>query len=105
MIEIRESNVHGLGIFANVDIEPNIIIYKAFIKLSTFNASSWIETYIATYQNHSLNSNANIVIRGSKILIVSSKLIKANEEVLVDYNELINLLPEFSNILDFKLQQ
>ena len=94
MIEIRESDINGKGVFATEDIPSGaeIGIWCCTEKRNTVRvlynegmSCAWYETAIlGRYCNHSNTPNTEMLISENSISLLS-KGIMANEEILVDY--------------------
>ena len=90
---IKESSVHGKGLFTNKDIKKNEIILldvwpygnKKDLKNDFFNEI----VHEIKYLNHcKKNSNCEINLINNKYLLVANKDIKSNNEILIDYDKL-----------------
>jgi len=104
--KVRKSNIHGLGVFANVNIKPNVIIEKMLTMHSPASAFFSInplhdvrvlnERYVfditpfGSRVNHQASPIANtklFMIDGSYWLL-SIKPIRIGEELTIDYDRL-----------------
>lgn len=95
----------GLGLFASIEIpsETEIIEYKGkIIPIEEALSSSGKYFFdiengyaidgssrknLARYINHSCKPNAEAIIDGERIFIWSKKIIRAGEEITIDYGE------------------
>jgi len=92
-VSIRPSKIEGIGIFANEDIQESTIIQKTHFNHKEYG---WTNLAPNNKYNHSkLNANCEIVENGQHKELVSLRLIKKDEEILVNYNDCPELeLPE-----------
>lgn len=88
-ITIKESAIEGLGLFTNVDIEPNTILGIAHISNSNF-PHGFIRTGLGAFYNHSDNPNCDLengYWQHMKVkYLVVKKPIKAGEELTAKYS-------------------
>ena len=81
MYSKRESDIHGLGVFAKKDIKQ-----KQVIGLATID--NVIKTTLGRFTNHSDNNNARFYQLKNKDLVLVAELdISKGEEILVDYRD------------------
>ena len=98
-VSIRPSKIHGIGIFANEDIQESTFIQKTHFN---HKKHGWMNLTPNNKYNHSkINANCKLVdvvdIHGGFKELVTIKLIKKDEEILVNYNDCPELeLPEES---------
>jgi len=81
---ISDSPIHGKGLFTKINIPANtqILLVLDFKKHK-------VNTVLSQHVNHSSNkANAKVIEDGSKLILVTTKDIKANEELTVDYHKL-----------------
>lgn len=76
---IKESPIHGLGLFATADFEPGDLICRARV--------TGHRTPAGRYTNHSFDPNAEF-IGFSDLTLIARKRISLNEEILIDYRVL-----------------
>lgn len=77
-ITVRESRIHGKGIFAIESIEANKIIAPARI--------AGKRTPVGRFTNHSSRPNAKMFMRkNGDVYLISTEPIKAGYEILTDY--------------------
>ena len=94
-IEIRESNIEGLGVFVTRDINKGNRIALA--------RQDNKRTPAGRYTNHSDRPNAGALIDNKKGFFFALKTIKKGSEVTVDYRDVRNkavLLDEYLSCLD-----
>ena len=72
---IANSDLHGKGIFANIDLNEGDLIGSSL--------SNNKRTLIARYANHS--DNANSTLRNNNLY--AKQFINKNDEILIDYRE------------------
>ena len=88
-VSIRPSKIQGVGIFANEDIKESTMIQRTHFN---HKESGWL-TITPNYKyNHSKpNANCKIVENGRFKELIALRLIKKNEEILVDYSDCLDL--------------
>jgi hypothetical protein len=105
-VEVKDSNIHGKGIFTNVDIPSgkDILIIKGEVISELecvrreeeeenvyifWNGDNYIDvnnSEVIKYINHRCDSNCEVDDNDdSSLLLISSKDIKAGEELTIDY--------------------
>ena len=84
-LELKDSAIHGLGLFAAEDIKKNICLGVTHIKDERFE-DSYIRTPLGAFFNHSNNPNVDIVSVGDWLVIVTKKKILKGEEIIAKYN-------------------
>lgn len=106
MIEVKDSDIHGKGIFALVDIAegtPILVIEGEIISESEcirreeeennvyifWNGDSYIDaanTEVIKYINHNCDCNCEVLDNDSNsLLLAAARNIKAGEELTIDY--------------------
>ncbi len=97
MIEVKEAAETGKGVFATAKAGQKI--YTAFMKMPTNGdfVSSYAETYLGSKTNHSNTPNAHCVITRKGIDVIADIDING-EQVLCDYQQLLDLFPEDASI-------
>ena len=92
-VSMRNSNIHGIGIFADVEIEANTVIQKTHFEHKQYG---WINLIPNSKFNHSkINANCKLVQNGDFKELVTLRLIEKDEEILADYNDFPELeLPQ-----------
>lgn len=85
-VEIRESKIHGYGLFATKKIEANHDLGITHVADDRF-PDGYIRTALGSYANHSRTPNLMGVKRGDTYSFVTNKEINKDEELLVDYSD------------------
>jgi hypothetical protein len=95
MFELRESQIHGNGVFATEDIPSGteIGIWCCTDKKNTVTllynegmSTNWYETAIlGRYCNHSIIPNTSVLANENELILVSNGIAK-DEEVVANYN-------------------
>jgi hypothetical protein len=85
--QIQKSNISGNGIFAKEDILAHENIGLGFKKISnTGNPDTdYTRTELGTMINHSENPNVILSQNNNDLFILSTRKIKAGEELFLDY--------------------
>lgn len=91
----KPSQIHGIGIFTEIDILEGETFYVVPLKdilhaprpkCAHIGNNNWVsDEQVLNYVNHSCEPSALFQITGEPIL-VARRLIKAGEEITVDYN-------------------
>lgn len=109
---IKPSRIHGLGLFAIMDIKKGQQIWQGVADFSAKYLDEWIayerKWRVKSYEfyagycmiNHS--ETPNTIRKGKDLKIVAVKNIKAGEEITEDYNA---LPPEENPFIGFNLQK
>lgn len=95
MIELRESQINGIGVFATQDIPLGTEIgiwcctdiSKGVRTLYNEGMScKWYETaMLGRYCNHSLTPNTSVLANKNELILVSNGIAK-DEEIVANYN-------------------
>ena len=94
---IHESKIHGKGLFSHKKFIKNEIIFKDVFphlknKQSFFNMFLLFNEFIlhkCKYINHcKKNKNSTIIKQNNKYILIATKTIHKNKEILLDYDEL-----------------
>lgn len=81
---VKNSNIHGKGIFAKRNINKNKIIEKAIEVLVIIPI---ITPYFGSLINHSYKPNCRLKIRkDGNYYVIANKYININEELTINYN-------------------
>jgi|TARA_B100000073_G_C23531759_1_gene492281 hypothetical protein len=94
MWEIKDSKIHGKGIFAKEDINKGSLIGKAYDLIGEVN-DKYIAgeiTILGSIHNHSFNPNARPEIYNNQIFFEALNNISKGEEITCDYGEYYNIL-------------
>lgn len=99
LYRVAETPTRGKGLIASSNIIPetNIGFYLSRELIPIIEGrvlyDGWIESIpIARYANHSSSPNSKVSLLGNNIFLISSKLIKENQEITVDYIEVAKLI-------------
>ena len=76
-VELRDSSIHGKGLFALRAFEPGEVICPGRI--------NGMRTPAGRYINHTPNPNAAPLLEDGDINAIALRNIQANEEILIDY--------------------
>lgn len=83
-VTIKSSNIEGLGLFANCNIEENHEFGITHIKNSQFE-DGYSRTPLGGFFNHSNNPNCEAYIKDSYIKLKSIKPISGGDELTAKY--------------------
>lgn len=103
-LAIKESKIHGLGLFTEVDIYYGDVLGPSHIKLNEtslvnddyiayFHDNGVLRTPLGGFINHSDNPNLELHDAGAFYVIKTIRTIKAGEELTIKYssaNDYIN---------------
>jgi len=78
--KIVKSNIHGSGVIATKEIEPNELINIAIYKDGEYHC-----TKFGAYMNHSYSPNAITKHEDDRYITYAEKKINPGDEILVDY--------------------
>ena len=81
-LTVKKSKINGNGVFTNKKILTDSLICKSRIDGK--------RTEAGRYTNHAVNNNAKMVFNGDDMELVSTKDIEENEEITVNYRDVIN---------------
>ncbi len=94
---IKDSPIHGQGLFANEDIsagtelgESHCFLMQDYdVETKTWSRKEWIRRPIGAFLNHSTNPNVTVDVQGSgnTAFLVAIKDIPEGEEITVTYEE------------------
>jgi hypothetical protein len=93
-VEVRDSKIHGKGLFANRDFQEGEIICPGRLNGK--------RTPAGRFTNHSINPNARPINKDGDIYALASRYLFKDEEILINYRESmkvnfgINMLKETS---------
>ena len=95
MLELRESQINGKGVFATEDIPvgTEIGVWCCTDKKNAVRvlynegmSCNWYETaMLGRYCNHSLTPNTSVLANENELILISNGISK-DEEILTDYN-------------------
>jgi|688.fasta_scaffold678836_2 SET domain-containing protein len=103
MIYVKQSNIHGVGLFA----EKNFSIGEKVKIIFGEDASTkkYLPTKCSFYVNHSNNKNCDIVLENKIIYMVANKNIQQGEELTSNYRDLLNLPIDLTHLnIDYDLE-
>ena len=83
-LTIKNSNIHGLGLFATEDIEANHFLGISHVKDDGFE-DGFIRTPLGGFFNHSDDPNCSCLPDGDFLVLSTTKPVKAGEEITVKY--------------------
>lgn len=98
-LQIKNSKISGLGLFAVEPIAEGQRIFKIF-NLTDNGFGSELEP--ANFINHCKNNNMKIVRAGNELYFHAKQNIPAGDELTSNYSELINDFRYPRNILEFE---
>ena len=84
IVTIRDSDVHGLGLFAVMDIKKGHEIGITHISDQRFK-NDWIRTPVGGFYNHSDNPNCETYVQGDLVMIRTIRNVAAGEELTSKY--------------------
>ena len=94
MVEIKKSEIHGVGIFAKESIEAGKCIGLAYTLIGMVNGkyiAKWTEdafTDLGQYYNHSIKPSAEPkIVDGKEVYLHARVKIKSGMEITCNYNE------------------
>jgi hypothetical protein len=83
-LTIKESNIHGLGIFALTQLECDESLGITHVKDDRFE-DGYIRLPLGGFFNHSENPNCECYKEGDYLKLKTIKKIKKGEEITVNY--------------------
>ena len=83
-LTIKQSKIHGLGLFATEDIKKQHEFGISHI-MNEYFEDGYIRTPLGGFFNHSDNPNCEAYVHHAYIMLRSIKDIKAGEELTVKY--------------------
>lgn len=83
-VTIKNSSIHGLGLFAIMPIEANFRIGLTHVKDDRFE-NGYIRTALGSFFNHSLTPNCKVVYEDDFIYLVAIKEIQSGDELTATY--------------------
>ena len=84
------SDVQGTGAFSSRDIPKGNQIGLFLRKVEDNPHRTFVRSDLCRLMNHSSSPNADLVIKGDDAYVVSNKPIKKDEEIFVNYNDIMN---------------
>ena len=83
--DLRQSMVHGKGIFATEKLQENQVLFETHTKTS--GAIKWVNLMPNHLYNHSTTPNCRSMTLGNFKYLVTLRDIEVDEELLVDYTK------------------
>ena len=84
ILTIKDSGIHGLGLFTLEDIEKNINLGITHVKDLRFE-NYYIRTPLGGFFNHSESPNCFVYEEGDFLYLITLKNIQAGEELTAKY--------------------
>jgi SET domain-containing protein len=84
-LTIKPSNIEGLGLFAEEEIESGIVLGISHIEDDRFE-NGFIRTPLGGFINHNIESNCRIDYEDDIGRIITKRNIKEGEEISLTYN-------------------
>ena len=85
-VTVKESNIHGLGLFAKEKIPSQTELGITHIKDNRFS-HGYIRTPLGGFFNHSKRPNCEAIYDGDYIKLVTINNVNFDEELTVDYTK------------------
>jgi hypothetical protein len=99
MVKIFKFKTRGHGIVAVDTLPKETFIGNYFEKdhksneIPRYIYDGWFETpFLGRYINHNKNSNCKLVLTNDSIKVVSKNIINKNEEITVNYFDIVTLI-------------
>jgi hypothetical protein len=83
-LTIKDSSVHGLGLFATQDIVKGVELGITHVHDDKFE-NNYIRTPLGGFINHSDNPNAQLLSVGDVMRLTTIKFIKKGDELFTKY--------------------
>tara|TARA_R100001082_G_scaffold110048_1_gene88750 strand:+ start:7994 stop:8422 length:429 start_codon:yes stop_codon:yes gene_type:complete len=84
------SDVQGTGAFSSRDIPKGNQIGLFLRKVEDNPHRTFVRSDLCRLMNHSSSPNADLVMKGDDAYVVSNKPIKKDEEIFVNYNDIMD---------------
>jgi hypothetical protein len=84
-LTIKESDVHGLGLFATMDFPAGMDFGETHVFVVNKNRRDWVRTPLGGFINHSEAPNCYINTESEDRTLYSVRPIKKGEEITVYY--------------------
>ena len=85
LLTIQDSTIQGKGLFTESDIPKGEIICLIGDRLKKDRTDNWITNWGHSI-NHNSYPNTEVIHKGDKYFIKSTRDIKSGEEITTDYN-------------------
>jgi hypothetical protein len=101
---IRESNIHGLGVFSTKEFTPNVDVGKSHIGIGFINGKliAGQTTDLGRFQNHSNKPNCINKIVGADLHMVTTQHIYPGDELVVDFHQNAHICINIENSENWK---
>jgi len=92
-LEIKDSSIHGQGLFAKADIPADTDLGESHLFLmqdwdgSTWGRKEWMRTALGAFINHSEDPNCSISVNYATSRLITLKSISAGTELTVTYTD------------------
>lgn len=83
-VTVKESGIHGLGLYATQKIDAGIILGITHIKDDRFE-DNYIRTALGSFFNHSTTPNCEVVYQNDLIYLKTLEEIQKNTELTATY--------------------
>ena len=92
---IKDSPIHGQGLFAKVDIsigselgESHCFLMQNYdLETKTWERKEWMRKPMGAFLNHSSDPNVTVEVRENNAFLIATKDILEGEEITVTYEE------------------
>jgi len=90
-IEIKDSSIHGQGLFAKEDIPSNTDVGESHLFLmqdwdgETWGRKEWMRTALGAFLNHSEDPNCTVSLDYAVGKLITTKSISAGTELTITY--------------------
>ena len=85
LVEVKKSNIHGIGIFSKKKINKNT---KIDIGIQYYyNVIPYITKNFGSLINHSYEPNCHLEMYNNNYYVTSNKIINNKEEITLNYNK------------------
>lgn len=92
--DLKKSNIHGKGIFSNIDLKKGqnlFATHRASLSFSVEKTTMWTNLSPNFLYNHSHDPNCASITKGKIKYLTTLRDIFAGEELLVDYTQDLDL--------------
>lgn len=83
-LTIKPSEIHGLGLFTNDDIDSQHLLGITHVRDDRFQ-DGYIRTPLGGFFNHSTEPNCYVEVENDFIKLITLRVIKAGEEITASY--------------------
>lgn len=85
-LTIKQSNIHGLGLFATKQIDSKTELGISHVKDQRF-LHGYIRTSLGGFFNHSENPNCEAIYDADYIKLRTINIVNSGDEITVDYTK------------------